>query len=410
MTGIRRVIWILALASGMSSALTASAAEDNEPEFQLYGEILGGYFSDEALKASSGRETQIWKMTRVILGTNVFLNDSPWSARIELAPLADEVKHDPKDAAYVDYYKNLGTDLLYYGEYPVREAFARYQRRSVRLTVGRMINFHGLSLERAPYLHRHDAPHAYYIDKELVTGGRLDLQAAGFTLSLGVFGGRGNPNLSYNHYLDGAADPNIKGNNTPLLEAQLNYRYKRGGFAGMLFTGYHRTKTGSAPGSLYSGKHNDDRLNGGVDIQYATGMSVLTGMRVLAQYSQYTFGLTESGTQGRKTPKQALNIEKDGYFVTVSLQLFNDVSVQYTYEKLDRMDTKVWDKVANLTQGHSSFDSDEINTIYSLSYHGIRNVTLSAFYRAPEFDYQTVSGIRAEDGVDKMGATLAFVF
>lgn len=410
MTRTNRIIRSIALIAGTTLPLTATSADDYQPEFEFYGEILGGYFSDDALQATAGRETQVWKMTRAILATDVKFRDRPWSARIELAPLADEVKHEPDDTAYVDYYKNLGTDLVYYGDYPVRETFARYEGSYARITLGRMLNFHGLSLERAPYQHRHDAPHAYFIDKELVTGGRLDLEGGGFTLSLGVFGGRGNPGLSYNHYLDGASDPNIKGNNTPLLESQLSYLYTSGGFSSLLYAGYHRNKTGSSPGSLYSGKHNDERMNGGVDIQFTTGIPVLTGFRLLGQYSQYTFGLTESGSQGRNTPDRSFDIEKDGYFATASIELFDDVRVQYTYEVLDRMDTKVWAEVAKLSEAHPSFDSQETNTIYSVGYHGIENLTLSAFYRKPEFDYQSLSEISPVGEVEKMGATVAIVF
>lgn len=400
----------LAATAGMGLPLVGAAAEGYEPEFRFHGAILGGYFSDDALTASAGRETQVWKMTRVIFGTDVHFRDRPWSARIELVALGDEVKHKPGDTAYVDYYKNLGTDLVYYGDYPVREAFVRYERKYARVTIGRMLNFHGIPLDTAPYQHRHDAPHAYYIDKELVNGGRLDLRGSGLTLSLGVFGGRGNPSLSYNHYSYGYPDPNIKDNNTPLLESKLSYHYQGGGFSGTIYGGYHRTKTGSAPGGLYAGKHNDERFNAGLDLSFETGVPVLTGFRLLGQYSWYTFGLTEDGSQGQKTPSRSYDLEKNGYFATASIELFDDVRLQYTYERLDRMDTKVWDEVAKLDDEHPSFDSEEINHIYSLSYHGIDNVTLSAFYRQPEFDYQKVSGIEPVGEVDKMGATVGIVF
>ncbi|MEP4466096.1 hypothetical protein, partial [Marinobacter alexandrii] len=67
--------------------------------FDIYGEVTGGFISDEALNNTSGRETQIWKMTQVLVGLVYNADDSAWSARIEWVPLSDDLCFQPENAA-----------------------------------------------------------------------------------------------------------------------------------------------------------------------------------------------------------------------------------------------------------------------------------------------------------------------
>ncbi|WP_138440497.1 hypothetical protein [Marinobacter alexandrii] len=381
--------------------------------FDIYGEVTGGYISDEALNNTSGRETQIWKMTQVLVGLVYNAEDSAWSARIEWVPLSDDLCFEPENAACGDIYKNLGTSLLYFGEHPVREAAARYQGDNWYADIGRIINPYGLSLNEAPYRHRHDAPHAYYIDKELVSGVNLEAQLSRWTASLGVFGGRGDPGSSYNYYLNGQVDPNLKGNNTPLFETTLAYRRIGRQSTQTLYGGYHHTKTGSAVGHLYSGKHNDERAQVGLDVTYTPQSSLITGYRLLAQYSQYsqyTLGLTTKGQQGRSTPIQSRDLVKRGVFATGVVEFGSRLELVYTYEELDRIDTLVWDRVANFDPSHPAFDSVERNHIVSIAYRFNRNVEFSAFFRQSDFDYAFVSDIEPETDTDKAGFLVHFQF
>ncbi|MDX1558301.1 MAG: hypothetical protein R3193_05310 [Marinobacter sp.] len=43
--------------------------------------------------------------------------------------IGDEVYQDSDDRAYLDIYRNLGTDIYYYGDYPVREAWGTIRHR-----------------------------------------------------------------------------------------------------------------------------------------------------------------------------------------------------------------------------------------------------------------------------------------
>ncbi len=391
-------------------ALGATAHALQTDLFNLYGEVTGGFISDEALTNTSGRETQIWKMTQVLVGLTYTADDTAWSARIEWLPLSDDLCFERENATCGDYYKNIGTSLLYFGEHPVREAAALYQGDGWSVDIGRIINPYGLSLDEAPYRHRHDAHHAYYIDKDLVSGVNLETQIHRWTASLGVFGGRGDPGSSYNYYMHGQADPNVKDNNTPLFEATLAYRRLGTRSTQTLYGGYHHTKTGSAPGSLYSGKHNDERSQVGLDLTYSPTSSLITGSRLLAQYSQYTLGLTTKGEQGRSTPIQSRDLVKRGVFITGVVEFSSRLEIAYTYEELDRIDTLVWDRVANFDPSHPAFDSLERNHILSIAYRLNRNVEFSAFYRQSDFDYAFVSDIKPETDTDKAGFLVHFQF
>lgn len=405
----KRSAFCVALAL-MGQCASVSATTLSTEDFRFYGTITGGFLSDEALIKTAGRELQVWKMTEVLLGAEFAPRYETWSAKIELVPLADDLCYDRDDSACGDYFKNIGTNLLYYGEYPVREAAVTFTGSFWSTKTGRMENLYGLALSDVPYRHRHDAPHAYYIDKELVNGVRLDAHYNRLHGSIGVFGGRGDPGTSYNYYLDGDIDPNVKGNNTPLIEASVAYKRVKKRSQQTVYAGYHMTKTGSAVGSLYSGKHNDERVNVGLDLSYQSRLPGVDEYRIIAQYSRYTMGLTTEGVQGVETPEQSHDLLTDGFFVTGSVKLKQRLRMSYTYEELDRMDTLVWDKIAKFDPSHSSFDSVEVNHIISADYLINDHVTLSGFYRKTDFDYQEISDIPKDQSTDKFGVLLTTAF
>ncbi len=338
-----------------------SYAVEVKPSF----EFVGGLIDDQSLIQSSGRELQPFKMVRVIAGVDVAIDEN-WSAKFESVLIGDEVYRDDGDATRVDYYKNGGSDLLYYGNYPVRNAFIVYNVSLHQFKIGRMVNAFGMALDTAPYVHRHDAPHSLYLDKEILNGVSYNYGI----LTAALLSGRGRPDSDYNYFLNGQTDPNIKDNNTPIIELQLDYR----GF----YVGYHRNKTGSAPGTIYNGKYNDNRMAFGFNRKFGN-------LTILGQSSIYEIGLTESGEQGLEST-DAKNITKSGYFLTAAYKGF-----QYTYEQLDRIDSKVY-----YTYGDT--DSQEISHIYSYNYKFIQ-----IFYRKIKNDFPELSNMKPGDDSYKAG-------
>ncbi len=390
---------------------TLSVAEINLDGYDanLTLKAKGGFYSDRAVYNTAGRETQIWKMTNVTIGLDVKQKEGNWGGKVELVPLGDEVKREPGDAAYFDYYKNLGTDILYYGDYPLGEALVYYHGDNSNWRIGRMVNIHGFDLELLPYSNRHEAPYSVYMDKEILTGIHYNYGFKGAELDVAVLNGRGRPNSDYNYYLNGQTDPNVKGNNTPILEAKLSYGGSLGSLEGMAFASYHYNKTGSAPGSLYSGKHNDNRMAVGAHVKYSFD-KWLDSVELFGQYSQYTVGLTEDGVQKDKTPLASKNFDKNAWFVTPVLNITDKLSVQYTYEEMDRIDAKIWDEVANFNENHPSLESTETNSIYSVKYKINDNVKANLFYSTPENPYESVSNINLSEGSDKFGLVVEAEF
>lgn len=402
----------LALVSLLVAFDAASAdleVDRGETSLYLRGDIVGGYYTDQALYATAGRETQIFKFTRAIVGVEAD-HASGVGGLLEYNLVNDEARHEPGNRAYVDWYKNLGSDLLYYGDSNVRNAYVRYHDENKRHTVraGRMVNIIGFEDEQLPYTGRLDAPHMRYLDKEILNGVAYAYERGPFFLELAVLNGSGRPDYDYNWYLKGQTDPNIKGNNTPIVEGKLELGDERLA----LSASYHTTKNGSAPGSLYSGKHNDTRTL--VGLRASTGrVGFVRNIELIGQAARYLVGLTEEGSQGLATPLWSEDLEKDGWFATLGFTV-SRLSIYYTREELDRIDSLVWDKVANFDPNHPAFDSVETSDILAIKYRFNDITSLTLFYRALDFDFSTISDIPVADyenhGVDKYGVVLQVRF
>ncbi len=397
----------VSLAAFSTLSLADIDLKDYEADLSL--KAKGGFYSDRAVYNTAGRETQIWKMTNVTIGVDIKQKEGNWGGKIELVPLGDEVKRETGDEAYFDYYKNLGTDILYYGDYPLGEALIYYNGDNSNWRIGRMVNINGFDLETLPYSNRHEAPHSVYMDKELLTGIHYNYGYKGAELDVAVLSGRGRPSSDYNYYLNGQTDPNTKGNNTPILEAKLSYGRSLGDLEGNVFASYHYNKTGSAPGSLYSGKHNDNRMAVGAYVKYSFDKWI-NSVELFGQYSQYKVGLTEDGVQKDKTPLASKNLNKNAWFITPVLNLTDKLSLQYTYEEIDRIDARVWDEVAKFNESHPSLDAKETNSIYSVKYKINDNVKANLFYSTPDNPYESVSNINLSEGSDKFGLVVEAEF
>jgi hypothetical protein len=413
---LRFIFYVMVLLFRTALVATPSAAAEisltEQVSVRFIGDFIGGYFEDDALTRSAGREVQMFKMSRGLLGFEA-RHEGGFGGLFEYNFLADEPKRVDGNTAYNDYYKNLGTELLYYGDFKARNAYAFYEkagRFNWRLRAGRMVNIIGFEEEEVPFWGRNDSPHAHFITKEILNGAAVRFGMSWFSLEAAFLSGRGRPDSDYNWYLNGQTDPNTKGNNTPVLEAEAILRWRD---YLQLSAGWHRNKTGSAPGSLFNGKHNDNRWLAGGKLQTGRLGDFLNRITILGQLSRFEDGLTEDGTQGDNTPELSNDLRKDGWFISGGLTFFDRLTLFATYEELDRIDPLVWQKIAAFDPTHPAFDSIERSTILQAELNLNRWARLIAFYRIMDFDFKQLSEITVngtDPGVDKAGLVLRVGF
>lgn len=355
-------------------------------------ELVGGvYINDHLKQGTSGRENQI-KMTRALVGLG--LKKDSWESLLELVGVGDEVYLDPNDRAYLDIYRNLGTDIYYYGEYPVREAWVGQDLEWVHWRVGRLINLMG---ERPGgwFDTAGESPNAVLLATGIFNGAQagVRLNDGRVNLTMGVMGGNDHPRRGANTYLDNKLDVNEKGNNTPVVELNASLQ-PRESFRS--YIGYQFNKTGSAPGSFESGKHNDMRLVFGMD--YQPYKNDWVSVDVGAQGYRFTKGLTEEGPQGQATPVESYDIVQNGWFVTANLSFPKaGVSIRYTREEMDRMDPIAWRDIAGFDKNHPVNDARERRDIVSIEKAFESGFSLRAFYRQDDVPYLTMGDKELED-------------
>ncbi|MGM0449612.1 MAG: hypothetical protein ACQERE_02205 [Pseudomonadota bacterium] len=355
-------------------------------------EVVGGvYMNDHLSQWTTGREHQV-RMTRALVGLGV--KEGSWESRLELVVIGDEVYQDPDDTAYLDIYRNLGTDIYYYGDYPAREAWVGQDLDWVYWRAGRVINLMG---ERpgGRFDTAGESPNAVLLATGLFNGAQTGLRLADgwINLALGIMGGNDHPRLGANNYLDGKLDVNEKGNNTPVVEVYASLQPLENFRA---YSGYLDNKTGSAPGSFESGKHNDRRLVYGVDYQPYKNDWVLVSAG--AQGYEFTRGLTEKGEQGAATPVESYDIVQAGWFATLNLSFpTTGVSIRYTREEMDRMDPIAWRDIAGFDRNHPVNDARESRDIVSIEKAFASGFSLRVFYRQDEVPYLTGNDLELED-------------
>jgi len=274
-----------------------------------------------------------------------------------------------------------------------------------------MVNIVGFEEDEVPFWGRVDSPHAHFLTKEILNGVAVAYNVAWLRLETAVLSGQGRPDKDYNWYLEGATDPNTDGNNCITFEGEAIIHWQD--FLSFSI-GYHTGKTGSAPGSIFNGKHNDDMLVYGLRAQTPALGQYHFRLQLLGQYSDFTFGLTEDGGQGNKTPTESLDLDKHGWFVTGGFSMFDRASLYVTYEELDRMDSNIWYNVTQYDRDHWAFDSIERSTIIHADFQLNRWVSLYGFYRFLDFDFGQWSNIYsrtvAAGDYDRYGLVLRVKF
>ena len=363
-------------------------------------EVLGGiYMNDHLREGTAGREHQI-KMTRAILGLDA--KKDTWRARVELVGLGDEMYQESGDNAYRDIYRNLGTDLYYYGDHPVREAWVGQKFDLGFWRAGRVINLMGVKpgghFETAP-----EAPHAVILKTGLYNGVQAGINLANDSvhLAVGIMGGNDKPRLGANNYLNGKLDVNEKGNNSPVIEVYGAFRPTE---TIRLYAGMLSGKEGSAPGSFNSGKHNDDRVTFGAE--WDLYKSEWIGVNLLGESNTFTTGLTEEGVQGRETPTESYDIDQNGWFASIALYFPKaGTTLRVTHEEMDRMDALAWQEIAAYDKDHPVNNAAEDRQIVSIEKHFDGGVDLKAFYRQDNVPFLTGGDQQLED---RAGMTLSY--
>ena len=305
----------------------------NAEDVDFNATMSGGAFFNEKLKRTAGREYQL-KMTEVVLSASGEVDRWRWKA--ELVGLGDEMYVDDNDSAYNDIYTNLGTSLTYYGDHPVREAWVATDVYSAEIKFGRM--FSALSDQDLYYFAPY-TPHSTILQHGLYNGLRVSTGSS-WKSSVSLLWGRDRPCFDGVCYLDGSLDVNEKGNNTPVIQLASSYANDWLG----LGAAASYTKVGSAPGGFRTGKHNDTRAKVfGEVILYKSEDWLID---LYGQYSYFLMGLTTDGEQGERTPVKSYDITKQGWFVSPSVT-YDQFSVRYTYEQLDRANALAFRDVAN---------------------------------------------------------------
>ncbi len=395
------------------------------------GEALGGYAFDEALYVTSGRERQIFRLNRAIIGADIFNKEINWGGNIEYNFLNDQLKYEldseeentenretgktaKEQTPFYDYYKNLGSDIYYYGNSNLSNAYLKYKKSFFEARFGRMKNFIGFDDEETPYHNlKNIAPLIYYKNKEIYTGVATLFKINNFLeLNFAVLSGAGKPINDYNAYINSqATDANIKGNNTPIIEGKIAYNYNnKKNFVIKTFISYHKTKVGSSNSIAETGAYSaGGKFN---DIRQAIGTRILFGNKetirldFLAEYAKYIEGLTEEGAQGRRDSPYSLNIKRDGFFVTAGLNFYKKLSLYYTYEHIDRFDYNIWSSSdfantdKNSTYYRNRKDVHLINQIYQIDYNFNNYISSYFAYRKVKNPYRTASFITDSRGQD----------
>lgn len=382
--------------SGFGSSAMAKDGDSSAlqgVEFRPSVELIGGLYMNEHLQSGvAGREHQI-KMTRAVLSLELSRGD--WQSRIELVGLGDEMKHVEGDRAYLDIYRNLGTDLYYYGDHPVREAWIGQKKGWGYWKAGRMTTLMSEPVTSDRFASASEAPHAVIMNTGLLNGFQAGWETSDrfVVLEGAVMGGRDRPCLGANCYLDGKLDVNEKGNNTPVLEAKATLRPMD---QIEVYAGYHYNKVGSAVGTFNSGKHNDNRVTVGAK---ATLLDhELLNLGLSGEFNRFTVGLTTEGSQGEETVVESRDIDQNGYYVMLDATLPQyDLTLRYTHETMDRMDAAAWQEVAAFNPEHPVVGSEESRNILSLIKNFDSGFSVRAFYRQDDVPYLTKGDEELED-------------
>lgn len=395
-TTIKKLIFLSTPFITLTQANALEIYNQNDYKINLSSEITAGYYDDQSIYRNNGNglEAQPFKLTNATFSFK--LQKSNIYIFIEPVLFSDEPKLDNEEGIdhpyYSDYFKNYGTDIIFYDEMPIREGYIGWKNSNHEVKIGRQFSFYSTEYNLDSfYKTRLDSPHQYFIDTELLSGVRYSYSRGIFQWDVGVLSGRGRPVHDFQFNDD--SGPNVKNNNTPILETKLTL----GNDVAYLYTGYRKNKVGSAPGRHYTkGKHNDNRFVYGLVYDKTFNNSFNFGL--YAQKSLYEVGVTADGQQGATTDDLSNNIDKDGFVGTLKIG-YNGFYSTYTYEKLN-YDSAFYQYLrlskeeflgngeiqkANNISDYLENNEYEENHIFKLGYTFKNGLDVSAFYKdAPD--------------------------
>lgn len=394
---MKRSLYAVFMALFFNQFSHAKITEFDDIEFSFGSEVVFSGYKDEALrKGSGGLEAQVYQVTRALLELEI-TKDS-WGVYLEPVLAGDQVEFKKDDKLNYDYYRSIGNDLYYYGELPLREAYAFFDKNGHDVKLGRQQSLLGLPFNNPFFSVRHHAPHSLFKDQEIITGVSYAYQSKWFIAGMGLFSGDPRPGGEYNYQHEGNADPNLKTNNTTIKQLSLTIPL---GSALRISGGWQDNKTGSAPGnSEFSGKHNDKRYLFG--LEWGVDLSPDVSWNGYYQYARYIVGLTESGSQGNAPSVTSLDITKRAKYIVTRLNA-HQWFFQLGYEEYDRADTNVFVKVAGMDPSHPVMSDVETNTLVSLGYAFKNGLSIEFFHKKPEFSYTSASFIPESSKLDKVG-------
>ena len=373
-------------------------------DFDYTANLDCGFVKNNALYASFGHETQIATCDKANLQLRLFSEEGNqkrrggWLVFVDFAPLYHGVHHTeastrhtyeivqvggkpyPVDGGnlHVDWYKNRGTRLYDTGSLPFLEAY-------VKRSFG--VDFIGFSLKlgRVKNLGAFDegetiyddlatfSPYAYWLSKDLYTGGVAGVWIGPLALKGALFSGDGN---HYKIYANcGESSPNEKSNNTPTLAFRADFDYGR--LLGGRFKGSHLfamredgTLCSTWDDALQEGKHRRSLVNIGGDLRLA--LDEETTLRLFSQWTKLKSGLKQLSSQRARVP-WSREITQRGYFVGGEIYL-RKFAVGLTYERFGRFDERLLllEKGRATPTPHYDYDalrhSHQNSQIYHLRY------------------------------------------
>ncbi|WP_220348915.1 hypothetical protein [Alkalilimnicola ehrlichii] len=396
----KRLTRTLMLSLCLATTPTATAGL-NWDSVELHGDVIAGYFYDYALlPRTMGRERQM-QLMRAVLGVSVDISPH-WRFFGEYNFVNTEIYRDDDERTRHDWYRNLGVDLVYYGNTDAREAYFEYSSARDADTrwlamIGRQFTPVGFHPDSLPYWSRIDAPHTTFLSNGLFTGINFVGESGYWRLDTFYFMGQDHPDRSYNYY-GVEVDPQVKGNAYPGVAARLMYDRPVGRGRIRAHASGHFDKLGSAIGSLERGKHNDYRMGGGFEVRTPLPRWLFVDTLELgAEAMRFRTGLTADGVQGNTGQEDTYNIYRNGYHGTIALER-GKWRLHYTYEQLDRADSQVFGKVAELDPKHPAMDEVETSHILGLSYAFTDTLTWRVVYRALDNPFPEISGIGTYQG------------
>ncbi|MDR2527149.1 MAG: hypothetical protein LBC92_04720 [Rickettsiales bacterium] len=423
-------------------------------EYSWNANLECGYYSNDALYASFGYETQIFTCKEATISFDVALHEN-WQFKGEFSPVYASIKNQQVrpdnireykeitapngDSSYavdggskhIDWYKNIGNRPYNVGtDFPFKELYIKFydsiiDDESYSITLGRQIN--KLSFDKSEVIWEEDmwfAPMSYWLSKDLYQGINFNFKKSLLNINFAVFSGDGNTTKDYLFYLQNEGNGNLKSNNTPTLSGSISI----GNDYGKLFVGMERARMGSTYNfAIKEGKHTREIITIGGNLK------LIQDFDMFGQYTIFKSGLNPSSAQNEPdvcvledniTQVNCFEVIKQkGFFVGIAYT-YDKFKIGFTYEQFDRYDfnafmyEKKFNEIpnppvspsecvgggcfSNRTNLDKYKNAIQKSYIFQLSYNINNNVTLNMAYHILKNPLNWISYILPTDTEQKI--------